>query len=49
MTIVIPPKTNYDTHLYQARHLIENFFAKLKHNEALSAFWENLSRLGETA
>ena len=36
VTAVIPPKANrlqprsYDTHLYQARHLIENFFAKLK-------------------
>ncbi len=35
-TAVIPPKrhrTNkrfYDKHLYQARHLIENFFGKLK-------------------
>ena len=34
--IVIPPKKNrlqprpYDRVLYQARHLIENFFAKLK-------------------
>ncbi len=35
-TAVIPPKKNrkeqreYDKYLYQARHLIENFFAKLK-------------------
>lgn len=34
--IVIPPQSNrkeqreYDQDLYQARHLIENFFAKLK-------------------
>ena len=34
-TVVIPPKRNrttpreYDKHLYKARHLIENFFAKL--------------------
>ena len=34
--VVIPPKANrkqprtYDKHLYKARHLIENFFAKLK-------------------
>jgi transposase len=33
---VIPPKVNrklqreYDKELYKARHLIENFFAKLK-------------------
>ncbi len=35
-TVVIPPKANrkvqrdYDKELYKARHLIENFFAKLK-------------------
>ena len=35
-TAVIPPKANrkqpraYDKELYKARHLIENFFAKLK-------------------
>jgi transposase len=35
-TAVIPPKRNrtaprdYDKDLYKARHLIENFFAKLK-------------------
>jgi transposase len=34
--IVIPPKSNrkipreYDAEMYKARHLIENFFAKLK-------------------
>ena len=34
-TAVIPPKANrrarqnFDRHLYKARHLIENFFAKL--------------------
>ncbi len=37
---VIPPKKNrkapraYDEELYKARHLIENFFAKLKHYRA---------------
>jgi len=36
ITVVIPPKRNhknpraYDRHLYKARHLIENFFCKLK-------------------
>ena len=46
VTIVIPPKTNrrqprsYDTHLYQARHLIENFFAKLKHYRALATRYD---------
>ena len=35
-TVVIPPRgtrkdqRDYDRHLYKARHLIENFFAKLK-------------------
>ena len=34
-TVVIPPKANrhlrrdYDHHVYEVRHLIENFFAKL--------------------
>jgi hypothetical protein len=34
--VVIPPKANwqisggYDRHLFKARHLIENFFARLK-------------------
>ncbi len=46
VTIVIPPKTNrrqprpYATHLYQARHLIENFFAKLKHYRALATRYD---------
>jgi transposase len=40
-TAVIPPKANrssprsYDQHLYAARHLIENFFAKLKQFRAM--------------
>ena len=46
VTSVIPPKTNrrqprsYDTHLYQARHLIENFFAKLKQYRALATRYD---------
>ena len=46
VTIVIPPKTNrrqprsYDTHLYQARHLIENFCAKLKQYRALATRYD---------
>ena len=46
VTIVIPPKTNrrpprpYDKYLYQARHLIENFFAKLKHYRALATRYD---------
>ena len=40
-TVVIPPKRNrknprdYDLDLYKARHLIENFFAKLKQYRAM--------------
>ena len=43
---VIPPKTNrlqprpYDKYLYQARHLIENFFAKLKQYRALATRYD---------
>jgi transposase len=39
---VIPPKANrrlfrdYDRDLYMARHLIENFFAKLKQFRAIA-------------
>ena len=46
VTIVIPPKANrrqprsYDKHLYQARHLIENFFAKLKQYRALATRYD---------
>ena len=46
MTVVIPPKANrrqprpYDKPLYQARHLIENFFAKLKHYRALATRYD---------
>ena len=35
-TAVIPPKSNrnvqrdYDTHMYKWRHLVENYFAKIK-------------------
>ena len=45
-TIVIPPKANRlrarssDKHLYQARHLIENFFAKLKQYRALATRYD---------
>lgn len=40
--VVIPPQKNrkdprdYDAVLYQARHLIENFFAKLKQFRAIA-------------
>jgi transposase len=44
--IVIPPKSNRtqqredDKHLYQARHLIENFFAKLKQYRAIATRYD---------
>jgi transposase len=44
--IVIPPKSNrkierqYDKDLYKARHLIENFFAKLKQYRALATRYD---------
>ena len=46
VTVVIPPKANrlqprpYDKHLYEARHLIENFFAKLKQYRALATRYD---------
>jgi transposase len=44
--IVIPPKANrkhkrhYDKELYKARHLIENFFAKLKQFRAIATRYD---------
>lgn len=43
---VIPPKSHrthqrdYDADLYQARHLIENFFAKLKQYRAIATRYD---------
>lgn len=43
---VIPPKSNrktqrpYDKVLYKARHLIENFFEKLKHYRAIASRYD---------
>jgi transposase len=43
---VIPPKANrkqprpYDTELYAARHLIENFFARLKQFRAIATRYD---------
>ena len=43
---VIPPKANrkhkreYDKELYKARHLIENFFAKLKQFRAIATRYD---------
>ena len=45
-TAVIPPKANrrdprpYDKELYEARHLIENVFAKLKQYRAIATRYD---------
>ena len=45
-TAVIPPKASrkeprpYDRELYKARHLIENFFAKLKQFRAIATRYD---------
>ena len=45
-TAVIPPRANrknprpYDRELYKARHLIENFFAKLKQYRAIATRYD---------
>lgn len=45
-TAVIPPKRNrttareYDKDLYRARHLVENFFAKLKQYRAIATRYD---------
>ncbi len=45
-TAVIPPEANrkdprpYDKDLYKARHLIENFFAKLKQFRAIATRYD---------
>ena len=47
---VIPPrncrkkKRNYDRDLYKARHLIENFFARLKQYRAIATRYDKLAR-----
>ena len=49
-TAVIPPKANrhsprsYDRHLYTARHLVENFFAKLKQFRAIATRYDKTAR-----
>ena len=49
-TAVIPPRTNrkvqreYDKDLYQARHLIENFFCKLKQFRAIATRYDKTAR-----
>ena len=47
---VIPSRANrktpraYDTDLYKARHLVENFFAKLKQFRAIAARYDKRAR-----
>ena len=47
---VIPPKANrleprfYDKELYKARHLIENFFCKLKQFRAIATRYDKTAR-----
>jgi len=47
---VIPPKSNrktprdYDKEWYKARHLIENFFAKLKQYRAIATRYDKLAK-----
>ena len=49
-TAVIPPRANrssprdYDRQLYGARHLIENFFAKIKQFRAIATRYEKTAR-----
>ena len=49
-TVVIPPKVNrkdireYDRELFKARHLIENFFAKIKQFRAIATRYEKTAR-----
>jgi len=49
-TAVIPPRTNrssprgYDRELYGARHLIENFFAKIKQFRAVFSYRVAIAR-----
>ena len=49
-TAVIPPRRNrtdqreYDGDLYQARHLIENFFCKLKQFRAIATRYDKTKR-----
>jgi transposase len=49
-TAVIPSRANrqtprkYDHHLYRARHLIENFFAKLKQFRAIATRYDKTAR-----
>lgn len=49
-TFVIPPKSNrktqraYDKEMYKARHLIENFYCKLKQFRAIATRYDKTAR-----
>jgi len=49
-TVVTPPRSNrrsprsFDRDLYKARHLIENFFAKLKQFRAIATRYDKTAR-----
>jgi transposase len=49
-TVVIPPRRTrkeprpYDAELYKARHLIENFFARLKQYRAIATRYDKIAR-----
>jgi transposase len=49
-TVVIPPRSNrrsprsFDRDLYKARHLIENFLAKLKQSRAIATRYDKTAR-----
>ena len=49
-TIVIPPRStrvdprDYDKHVYKARHLIENFFARLKQYRCIATRFDKTAR-----
>ena len=48
--VVMPAKNNgidqryYDQHLYKARHLIESFFARIKHYRYIATGYDKLAR-----
>jgi transposase len=48
--VVIPPRANrrerrrFDRHIYKERHLIENFFAKLKQFRAIATRYDKTAR-----
>jgi transposase len=49
-TVVIPPKSNrktprpFDKEIYKARHLIENFYCKLKQFRAIATRYDKTAR-----